>query len=390
MVTIGWSIFLLVLIIGLPLGGISIGLLSGLTLGLLTFSVQPVAPPNDLMLLQATWLLLMATLEAAGLFYLLEIKFKAFIAQTNNYYVPFVAFVCYGLVFLTGDKKWLCRLACDKHSVNKKDNYRLLVAVGIAAHMALLTSPLSISGILLIITAGSRGLCVLDLVGTIAAITIGITIIASILSCLISNKCLKKLSTWVAEYAKDDNQVITISKDNAQLTFLLLLLTEALFLLIKPTVNSLTLLSCLEKIFPVRFPIFFALCLLSIAAVVMLAFKIKPANILQTHRFKVGIQQFFLFLGLSWLLDSLISHDKAYLLKILCDGKVNYGFYLLVVLYMLLIDMPIIIWLFSTLLIEGHCTILGLSIWLIIAHNLGPIRFCIKCMIQSYKKNSGI
>lgn len=68
MSTIGWGMLLIVLIASLYLGGISLGLLSGLVLGLLTCSVQPTPPPNDLMLLQATWLLLMATLEATGFF----------------------------------------------------------------------------------------------------------------------------------------------------------------------------------------------------------------------------------------------------------------------------------------------------------------------------------
>lgn len=385
MVTIGWSMLLLVLIIGLRLGGVSLGLLSGLGLGLLTFSVQPTAPPNDLMLLQATWLLLMATLEATGFFYLLETKLRACIEQTSNHYRLVVALFCYGLVFLTGDTKWLHRLVCDQNALHR-GKYRLIVPVGIAAHMALLASPLSISGILLIVVAGNSGLPILDLVGMIVVITIGITAASSLLTYLMPDKWLIKLCEWRKNLSKDDAQVVTASEDKVQLIFLLLLLATMLFLLIKPEANRLTKLSC--KVFPVRFPIFFPLAMLSIAAVAMLGFKIKPAKILQTHRFKLGIQQFFIFLGLTWLLDSLISHDKAFLIKMLCGGSANYGFYLVTALYMLLIDIPIIIWLFTGLLIEQHCAIVTLALWLVIVHSLAPVRCWISGIVQAYFERS--
>ncbi|CAH2559958.1 anaerobic C4-dicarboxylate transporter family protein [Cardinium endosymbiont of Oedothorax gibbosus] len=387
MVTIGWLVLLLMLVIGLRLGGVSLGLLSGLGLGLLTFSIQPAAPPNDLMLLQATWFLLMATLEATGFFYLLETKLRSCIAQAHNHHGGFVVLFCYGLVFLTGDAKWLHRLVCDQNALYR-DKPRLLVPLGIAAHMALLASPLSISGILLIVVAGNGGLAILDLIGMIVAITASITAASSLLVGRIPDKWLMKACEWLKAYPKDDAKAVTESTGKVQFSFLLLLLVAMLFLLIKPEANRLTGLSC--KIFPVRFPIFFALVMLSIAAVAILGFKIKPAKILQTYRFKLGIQQFFIFLGLTWLLDSLISHDKTYLIKIVCDGKANYGDYLVAALYMLLIDIPIVIWLFSALLIEQHCNIVTLALWLVVVHSLAPIRCWISSILQSYKNSNSI
>ncbi|AXI24282.1 Anaerobic C4-dicarboxylate transporter [Cardinium endosymbiont of Sogatella furcifera] len=380
MVTIGWPMLLLLLIIGLRLGGVSLGLLSGLGLGVLTFFVQPAAPPNDLMLLQATWLLLMATLEATGFFYLLEAKLRSCLMQTHATYRWLIAPYCYGLVFLTGDKKWLDQLVCDPDGLHNTKPH-LSVAAGIAAHMALLASPLSISGILLIVVAGHSGLAIPNLIGLMVTITASLTVASSLLVYLIPEPWLIKVYTWHKASAQDNVEVVFASAGKMHLAFLLVLLAEVLFLLIKPEVNRFTGLN--GKIFPVRLPIFFALVLLSIAAIVMLGSKIKPAQILQTHRFKLGIQQFFIFLGLTWLLDSLISHDKTYLNTLLSGAE--YGFYCIAALYMLLIDISIFIWLFTGLLVAQNCTHLTLALWLIGIHSLAPIRCWLSRIAQTKK-----
>ncbi|MGI2298839.1 anaerobic C4-dicarboxylate transporter family protein [Candidatus Cardinium hertigii] len=382
MCTIGWGMLLIVLIASLYLGGISLGLLSGLVLGSLTFSLQPAPPPNDLMLLQATWLLLMATLEASGFFYLLTNKCKFFITQINNYYGILIALFCYGLVFLTGDNGWLYRLICDPNGLHK-DKARLVFPIAVAGYMALLASPLSISGILLIVVAGNNGLPILHLVGTIATLTVGITVASSWFAYFIPDRWLSRLYAGFNGLAKDE--VVAPSKNKIRLLLFLLVGAELLFLSIQPKPNGSTQLSSIQKIFPVKFPIFFALTMLSTAAVAMLWFKIKPAKILQSHRFKLGIQQLFIFLGLTWLVDSLLSHDHIYWIKIWSDGRVYYGFYLVAVLYMLLIDISIIIWLFSGLLIEGDSPIVIHALWLVAVHSLAPIRFWISHRIKSYK-----
>ncbi|MGI2262018.1 anaerobic C4-dicarboxylate transporter family protein [Candidatus Cardinium hertigii] len=382
MSTIGWGMLLIVLIASLYLGGISLGLLSGLVLVLLTFSVQPTPPPNDLMLLQATWLLLMATLEATGFFYLMANKCKIFAGQVKKYNGISIVLCCYGLVFLTGDKAWLYRLACEPNPLHKGKS-RLLFPIAVAGHMALLASPLSISGILLIVVAGSNGLPILNLVGTTATLTVGITAASSWFAYLIPDRWLSKLYASFNDLAKDE--VVAQPKNKIELLPFLLVVAELLFLGIEPKPNGSTQLSSIQKIFPVKFPIFFALVMLSTAAVAMLWFKIKPAKILQSHRFKLGIQQLFIFLGLAWLVDSLVSHDKIYWIKMWWDGRIHYGFYLVAALYMLLMDISIIIWLFSALLIKRDGSILILALWLVIVHSLAPIRSWMSHMIKGYK-----
>ena len=70
----------------------------------------------------------------------------------------------------------------------------------------------------------------------------------------------------------------------------------------------------------------------------------------------------------------------------LCGGGVDYGFYLVAALYMLLIDMPIVIWLFTGLLIEQHYAIVTLALWLVVVHSLSPVRYWVGSMVQAYKK----
>lgn len=373
---------LIVLIASLYLGGISLGLLSGLVLGFLTCSVQPASPPNDLMLLQATWVLLMATLEASGFFYLMTNQCKIFVGQMNNHYAILRALFCYGLVFLTGDKAWLYRWVCDPNPLHK-GKAQLLFPIVVAGYMALLASPLSISGILLIVVAGNNGLRLLNLVGMIVTLGVGVTAASSWVAYLIPDRWFSSLYARLNGLTKDE--VVAQSKNKIQLLLCLLVVAELLFLGIQPNGNGSIQLSSIQKIFPVRFPIFFALVMLSTAAVAMLCFKIKPAKILQSNRFKLGIQQLFIFLGLTWLVDSLLSHDKMYWIKMWWDGRVQYGFYLAAVLYMLLIDISIIIWLFSGLLIKQNDPIAILAVWLVAVHSLAPIRFWISHMIKGYK-----
>ena len=104
----------------------------------------------------------------------------------------------------------------------------------------------------------------------------------------------------------------------------------------------------------VRIPIFFTLILLTVAATVMLSLRVKPVDIIKSHRFKSNIQHFFIFLGLTWLLETLINHDKAYLLEKLNGFSIykyrEYGCYLILCFYMLTIEVPILIWLLLPML----------------------------------------
>jgi anaerobic C4-dicarboxylate transporter DcuB len=388
MVTIGWGILFLILIVSLHLNGIALGLLSGLGLGLLTFFryLQPTLPPDDLIILQASWLIFIATLEAVGFFGLLEQKFKIFAQNSNNYACLLLPLVSYCLVFWTGDRKWVSAMAPTFAKIaitRKKRPIQFLAPIGIATHMALLASPLSISGILLLLVVSNSALPALALVGMIVRITLGITFTSSLLFYLMPRMLLTKLDIWFSHSYNDDIiSTVTESQEKKQATYLflslLLLLIEFVFLVVKPQSNALTAFICSEHIIPVRLPMFFALVLLSVAAVAMLSFRIKPTKVIQANRFKWSIQQFFVFFGLVWFVETLVSNDQASLIKILGAFTIwnHYLFYLVLSFYTLLIEVPIVIWLFVPLLIIGcHITILNLALLLVIVHGCSKLRF---------------
>ena len=130
-------------------------------------------------------------------------KCKIFAGQVKNHNGISIVLFCYGLVFLTGDKAWLYRLACEPNPLHKGKS-RLLFPIAVAGHMAVLASPLSISGILLIVVAGNNGLPILNLVGTTATLTIGITAASSWFAYLIPDRWLSKLYASFNDLAKDE------------------------------------------------------------------------------------------------------------------------------------------------------------------------------------------
>ncbi|MBX9890481.1 MAG: hypothetical protein K2X94_04385 [Amoebophilaceae bacterium] len=367
MITIGWCLLIVILITGSRLRGVSIGLLSGLGLAFLTFSrlVRPVAPPNDLIILQAAWMIFMATLEAVHFFYGLGKVLKALVASSSKLAPFFSLILSYGLAFCTGDKKWIYAIVptlVKLGKVRNKSPMQLFIPMHIGAHMALLASPLSMSGMLLLVVAGQHGWSPAMLIGRIVAITLTITCISSLLLHAVPYTCFTKLDIWLESHYEANNLTDVLPKSKARhpmvYLFLGLLLGLTASIFFYPTSNLLTCWIASEVMASVRIPIFFTLILLAVAAIVMLSLRVKPVDIIKSHRFKLNIQHFFIFLGLTWLLETLINHDKAYLLEKLNGFSIykyrEYGYYLIVCFYMLTIEVPILIWLVVPLLAGVH------------------------------------
>jgi anaerobic C4-dicarboxylate transporter len=437
--------------VGLRLGGIALGLLSGLGLGLLTFSgrMQPTFPPYDLIILHASWMVLVATLEGVGFFALLGEKLKLLVVKPKHYPVLPIVFqtiffyyllflytgttrlwtlamcsglalliykvrsyvgarassqrrahaccvveLCYCLSFLTGDGEWLHKIINDKNNITQGQKTLTQYAAGIAIHMGLLTSPLFISGLLLLWVVGNSSLSVFVLVRTIGCLTVGITVLTRIILLEVMPRqwLTKKLNKWFGHgYDEDEVPVITESqyKKKVSVFFLgvILRLVAGLFVLAKHKTSIVTELRYVGKIFQVRFPMFFALMLLSVAAITLLSCKVQPVKVLQTNRFKLGIQQFFNFLGVVWFAEALISYDQAFLISILHDSLLSnhYLFYLILMVYLSLVDISMVIWLFIPLLIEAHFSNLGIALLLVGVHSLAPIRFWVRVGVG--KKN---
>lgn len=387
----GWITLLLVLVMGLRFSGIAVGLLSGLGLSLLTFSgcVQPVSPPSELIILQASWLIFNATLDAVGFFYFLNERLKSFIEKCNRYTYLFVIIFCYCLAFVTGDRR--CFKMFDSPIQNKL-SIRQLVSIRTAIHMASLASPLSISGILLLLVLRNNFLPVLDMLGMVLSTTAIIAVLSSMLLYLIPCNWSTKLNQLLKSYYNSEAIITHNGVDpklakckSLVLLLLLLCLVQVMLLHSKPQYSGLTGVICCEKTFLINLPMFLALVLLSAAALSMLYWKIKPAKIVQSHRFRLGIQQFFIFFGLVWLVETLITSDKDFLVKMLNRVFVfdNPSFYLICFLLLFLVDAPITIWVFVPVLILSCFSLLNLALIISLLYFLSLIR---SCVLEMYRK----
>ncbi|WP_339044330.1 anaerobic C4-dicarboxylate transporter family protein [Cardinium endosymbiont of Tipula unca] len=378
----GWIALVLVLVIGLRLDGIAIGLLSGLGLSLLTFLgyVQPVSPPSELIILQASWLIFNATLDAIGFFYFLNEQLRIFLQKHSRYPYLCALIFCYCLTFVTGDRR--CFNMHDP-SIQGKLSIRQLVSVRIAMHMASLASPLSISGILLLLVLRNNFLPALGILCMVLSGTVVITVLSSMLLCLIPCTWSTKLDQSLKLYYNSEVTMTDIGADSKWvkyksyiLVFSFLCLVQVVFLLSKPQSGELTRVICCEKVFLVKLPMFLTLVLLSAAALFMLYAGIKPAKIVQSKRFRLGIQQFFIYFGLAWLAETLITNDKAFLGKMFNEISIfdHPFFYLICFFCLLLVDAPIVIWLFVPVLIWSHFSLLNLTLIITFLYFLSLVR----------------
>ncbi|AWN81871.1 anaerobic C4-dicarboxylate transporter family protein [Candidatus Cardinium hertigii] len=393
MVIIGWGILLCILLASLYLEGIAVGLLSGLSITLLSFSgyLSPAQPPYTFIFLQAAWIILTATLETAGFFHFLETKFK----QTLSLPQPLLWVVCFSLIFITGNLRFIYAIIHNQ----RYNFFKQLLFTG--GRIAYIFSPLSLPGMLLYLVLHTHALSLIDLLYILGVLSI------YYLPAIPYSWPIKRYKTCPS------NAAATAQAHEVQrapyiylLLLLLLCLMEGLLLGTKPTPNGFTACSFIGKVFKLKIAYFYPLIMLSTAAIVALCLTIKPAQILLTDRFKGGIKQFFIFLGLIWLLDSLLYHDKEILLHIgqsfflgIKEGTpyVYIGYLLSLAvawLYLLLLDIEIIIWFFIPLCIAS---LKGIAMhrvapwsWILLLLSLGSIclvRYWIHCFSRRYTVN---
>ncbi|MDD9139351.1 MAG: hypothetical protein NQ127_00205 [Candidatus Cardinium sp.] len=393
MAIIGWGILLCILLAGLYLEGIAVGLLSGLTITLLSFSgyLSPAQPPYAFIFLQAAWVILTATLEAAGLFHFLETKLK----QTSTFPQPLLWVICFFLIFITGNLRFIYAII-----YNQRYNFlkQLLFTGG---RMAYILSPLSLPGVLLYLVIHTHALSLTDLLYILGVLSI------YYLPVIPYSWPIKRYKTCPNNTAATAQAHVVQRAPYIYLLLLLLLcLMEGLLLGTRPTPNGFTVCNPIGKVFRLNIAFFYPLIMLSTAGMVALCLTIKPAQILLTHRFKGGIKQFFIFLGLIWLLDTLIYHDKESLLQIgqsfllgIKEGTpyvyIGYCLSLAVAwLYLFLLDIEIIIWFFIPLCIAS---LKGIAMhrvapwsWILLLLSWGSIclvRYWIHCFSKTYKVN---
>ncbi|HLP34397.1 MAG TPA: anaerobic C4-dicarboxylate transporter family protein [Amoebophilaceae bacterium] len=368
MSAIGWFLFLGILVIRLRTRDIQLGLWSGLALCFLTFVryMRPTPPPTDLLIVQASWFLFIATLDAVGFFHTMTRLLTWFVEGTSRYSQILAPLASYFCVFLTGNKRVGLGLYPKLWEIaerQKKSPVSLLTPVRLAMHLAALASPCSLSGIVLLLGATRYGFSFLSVVGLLTVFTVGFVLVSLCAIRLLPDTLHKLLLLqWVRRketWAMEPNPNIPQKDSRYILVYALLLIVGLVFVCIKPSPNM--DLHMKDTVFyfdlnlPLRLPLFVSLLLLSISAIVLLCFQVAPIQIVQTPLFTRGVAQFFTFFGLVWFVETLISHDLACLLHLRDSVHVSESlcFYGLSFLCMLFLEAPLVGWLGMPLWVGG-------------------------------------
>ncbi len=368
MATIGWFLLLGILVIGLRVRGIQLGLWSGLALCFLTFIryVRPTPPPTDLLIVQASWFLCMATLDAVGFLHAMARSLTCFVERTSRYSQFLAPFASYFCVFLTGNKRGVLALypkLWDIAEKQKKSPIVLLTPVRLSMHLAALASPFSLSGIVLLLTATRYGFPFLSVVGLLTFFTVGFVLVGLCAIHLLPDALRNLLLLqWVLrkESCTMEPTPNTPKKESRYvLVYALLLIVGLVFVSIKPNphidLHMKTSFFYCDFNLPVRLPLFVSLLLLAVSAIVLLGFQVPPVQIVQTPLFTRGVAQFFTFFGMVWFAETLISHDLEWLIHLrdsvhVFESSCFYGWSFL---YMLLLEAPLVVWLGTPLWIGG-------------------------------------
>lgn len=365
-----WFVFASVPLVCLLSKGMVPGLFSGFILALLSFSglMQLASPAQNLLMIYMGWLFCMSILEMVGFFRALADKVGCYLMTAGCYMDGFLPILSYVFVWFTGDSQWVIGILCNHQKMVRQ---HLLLSSVFASHMALLFSPLSITGILLVSILHRYGnytllhcMCVVELfsLGLTGIVTIGLSLLPKgfWISCHFTEFVDHDGIERVQKFPKRDfRHAIALA---------VWCLVGILCWFIAPC-KQCTAVGCL--IYPVNLELFIALVLFSFATLIFVLFKSKPAGIIYTTRYISGIQRFFLLWGLGWLMDSLTLNHVAFFSD-LCDQLVH-GKYVLtwpIVAYLCPLDLVIVVWSFVPLLLQAGCPTWFLSSLLVILHGL--------------------
>ena len=370
MPTTTWFVFASIPLVCLLSRGIVQGLFGGFVLALLSFSglMQLASPAQNLLMIYIGWFFCMSILEMVGFFRALADKVGRHLMAVGCYMDGLLPILSYVLVWFTGDSQWVIGMLCNHQKMVRQ---HLLLSSVFSSHMALLFSPLSITGILLVSILHRYGsytllhcMCMVELfsLGLTGIVVIGLSLLPK--------------GSWVSyhvvEFVSHDRikSVQKFPKCDFRHVIALVMwcLVGMLCWFIAPC-KQYTAVGGL--IYPVNLELFIALLFFGFSTLILALFKAKPADIIHTTRYISGIQRFFLLWGLGWLMDSLILNHVAFFSD-LCEQLVH-GKYMLmwpIVAYLWPLDLVIVIWSFVPLLLQVGCSTWFLSGLLVILHSL--------------------
>ncbi|MHB9147621.1 MAG: anaerobic C4-dicarboxylate transporter family protein [Candidatus Amoebophilus sp.] len=315
------------IIIGTRLKGISLGIMGGLGLAILTFffHLQPTEPPFCVLLIITSVITAAGTLEAAGgLGYLSSLAEKAIKRYPHR--ITFIApLITYIFTFLVGTGHIIYSILPIIATVAKETGVRPerpLTTSVIAAQQAAMASPISAPTAILIGLLAPHGIELLDMLCILIPATLG----GMLITTLVINKTGKELSEepGYAEFLKTSQETnhnnvstalskVTTSAKLSVILFgvgILFIILLGAFKGLRPSWEK------SGKLIPMDMSIVIAIMMLSIAALIVLICKLKPTEITKATVFTGGIQAVISILGISWLGDTFVNANQAQIMEL--------------------------------------------------------------------------
>ncbi len=317
------TIVLLAILLGTRLQGISLGIMGGLGLAILTFffHLKPTAPPMEVLMIVTAVVTASGTLEAAGgLRYLTTMAER--VIRKYPHRITFISpIIVYLFTFLGGTGHTIYSIlpviADVAKDVGVRPSRPLSMAV-IAAQQATIASPISAPTALVVGLLAPYGIGLIDILKVCIPATLGGVALAT----LVVNKLGKELhedpaylkikksqeiGQEMGQRAKTATSVSSAAKRSVGL-FTLGIVCIILLGALKGLRPSWEINGAMQ---PITMPEVIAIMMLAMAGLIVLVCKLNPKEIVKSKVFTSGIQAVIAIMGISWLGDTFITANKV-------------------------------------------------------------------------------
>ena len=317
-------VVLAAIFLGTRLKGISLGIMGGLGLAILTFvfHLPPTEPPFDVLMIVTAVVTASGSLEAAGGLRYLAILAEKLIRRYPHRITFISPLVVYLFTFLGGTGhtvySMLPVIADVAKDVGVRPSRPLSMAV-IAAQQAVVASPISAPTVLLVGLLAPYGIGLIDILKVCIPATLGGVALAT----LVVNKLgkelyedpayLQRVQTCPQEVTPQALENYTPSKSAQRSVGIFILGITWIILLgswqsLRPSWEVDGAMKFMDM------PAVIEIIMLAMAALMVLICKLNPQEIVKSNVFTAGIQAVIAILGISWLGDTFITANQADLL----------------------------------------------------------------------------
>ncbi len=317
-------IVLLAIILGTRFKGISLGIMGGLGLAILTFvfHLQPTEPPMEVLMIVAAVVTASGALEAAGGLRYLAVHAEKLIRRYPHRITFISPLVVYLFTFLGGTGHTVYSILPVISDVARDIGVRpsrpLSVAV-IAAQQAAVASPISAPTALLLGLLAPHGIGLTDILTICIPATLGGVALAT----LVVNKLgkelhedseyLKRAQACPQEVALQAIESYIVSKSAKRSVGLFIMGITLIILFgswqgLRPSWESNGTMSVMDM------PSVIEIMMLAIAALMVLICRLDPKEIVKSNVFTAGMQAVIAILGISWLGNTFITAHQTEIL----------------------------------------------------------------------------